>query len=126
MNNNHLIQCKKVILNNKKYNGYIQLTLADKLYLRCLSRKVKKDKGINNITFEEFVLLCKHMKKEVLLVVKDNHCTRIVNLLNFDTNTLRYMMINILRDIEDKKKFTNIHLDITDDPWWNDPYYTKD
>ncbi len=30
------------------------------------------------------------------------------------------------RDIEDKKKFTNIHLDITDDPWWNDPYYTRD
>ncbi len=106
MNSRLIQQCKHAMLSNKSVERDIRLSLSDKCQLKRISKKLRNNPmELENLSFEEFVLLCKHMKKEVLLVVKDNHCTRIVNLLNFNTNTLRYMMINILRDIEDKNEY---------------------
>ena len=55
MNVRILRQFKKVINNNKKVDEYIKLTLADKLHMRKLSREIRKNHGINEITFEDFV-----------------------------------------------------------------------
>ena len=95
-------QCKHAILSNKSVERDIKLSLSDRCQLKRISKKLRHNHmELENLSFEEYVLLCKHMKKEVLLVVKNKHCTRIINLLNFNVNTLRYMMINILREIED-------------------------
>ena len=100
MNNNHIIQCKRVILNNKKYKGYIHLSLADKLYLRSLSKKLKKEGNINNITFEEFVLLCKHHKKSATLRLESNYSTSFIDILKFDHSTLHLSLNKILDEIK--------------------------
>lgn len=106
MNSKLIQQCKHAIISNKSVERDIKLSLSDKCQLKRVSKKLRHNHmELENLTFEEFVLLCKHMKKEVLLEVKDKHCTRIVNLLNFNTNTLRYMLINILRDIEDRNDY---------------------
>lgn len=111
MNNNHLIQCKKVILNNKKYNGYIPLTFADKLYLRSLSKKIKKDGKIDNISFEEFVLLCKYHKKRAVLRLESNYSTSFIDILNFNQHTLHIAIMKVLHEIKlhhDDNKYNNI------------------
>lgn len=111
MNNNHIIQCKRVILNNKKYKGYIHLSLADKLYLRSLSKKLKKEGNINNITFEEFVLLCKHHKKSATLRLESNYSTSFIDILKFDHSTLHLSLNKILDEIKlhhDENKYNNI------------------
>jgi hypothetical protein len=111
MNNNHIIQCKKVILNNKKYKGYVQLSLADKLYLRSLTKKLKKEGNINNISFEEFVLLCKYHKKTAILRLESNYSTSFIDILKFDHNTLYLSIQKVLDEIKlhhDENKYNNI------------------
>ena len=111
MNNNHIIQCKKVILNNKKYKGYIQLTLADKLYLKSLTKKLKKEGNINNISFEEFVLLCKYHKKIAILRLESNYSTSFIDILKFDHSTLYLSIQKVLDEIKlhhDENKYNNI------------------
>lgn len=111
MNSDHIIQCKRVILNNKKYKGYVQLSLADKLYLRSLSKKLKKEGNINNITFEEFVLLCKHHKKMATLRLESHYSTSFIDILKFDHNTLHLSIKKVLDEIklhQDENKYNNI------------------
>ena len=114
MNDKLIIQCKKALIFNKTVERDIKLSLSDKCQLKRISKKLRHNNmELENLSFEEFVLLCKHMKKEVLLDVKDNYATRIINLLNFNMGTLRYMIINMLHDIEDKNdynKYPNINV----------------
>jgi hypothetical protein len=106
MNSRLIQQAKHAILSNKSVERDIKLSLSDKCQLKRISKKLRNNHNeIENLSFEEFVLLCKHMKKETILIVKSKHCTRVVNLLNFNINTLRYMMINILREIEDYNEY---------------------
>ena len=83
MNHDQLIQCKRVIINNKKSHKFIELTLADKMYLILLSKRLKKEKNINSITFEEFALLCKHHKTVANLRVESKYSTTFIDILQF-------------------------------------------
>lgn len=100
MNHEQLIQCKKVILNNKKSNKFVKLTLADKLYLVILSKRLKKENNINNLTFEEFVLLCKHHKTKAILRVESKYSTIFIDILQFDEHTLHSVLYKIINEIE--------------------------
>lgn len=100
MNNKYMTQCKKVILNNKKSNRYVQLTIADKIQLIMLSRKIKKYGNINNITFEEFVLLCKHHKTSGELRIESKYSTTFINILTINQTTLYKLVIKLLHDIK--------------------------
>lgn len=111
MKHDYIIQCKRVILNNKKYNKFIQLTLADKLYLIKLSKKLKKDKNMESITFEEFVLLCKHLKKTTVLRVESKYSTSFIDILQFNTTTLHSVLFKIVNEIElynEEDKYNNL------------------
>lgn len=115
MNVRILRQFKKVINNNKKVDEYIKLTLADKLHMRKLSREIRKNHGINEITFEDFVLLCKFQKIKATLRIEDRYATRFINLLHFDTYTLNDIIHNCINDIyehgdEDDYKCINLEL----------------
>lgn len=101
MNSRYITQCKRVILNNKKSNRYVQLTLADKFQLVILSRKIKKEGNINNITFEEFVLLCKHHKTTCNLRIESKYSTTFIDILTIDQTTLYKLVIRILHDIKE-------------------------
>lgn len=111
MNHDQLIQCKRVILNNKKSSRFVKLTLADKLYLIKLSRRIKKDGSIDSITFEEFTLLCKHHRKNSTLRVESKYSTSFINILQFDMHTLHILLYKIINEIElykDTDKYDNI------------------
>lgn len=111
MKQKYLIQCKRVIMNNKKYNKFIKFTLADKLYLIRLSKKLKKDKNMESITFEEFILLCRHLKKATTLRVESIYSTSFIDILQFNTTTLHSVLFKIVNEIElynDKDKYNNL------------------
>lgn len=117
MNAKILRQCKKVILTNNKTDRDIKLSLSDKCYLRKLSKNIKSNGNIDDITFEEFVLLCKHHKIKATLKIEDGCATRFYDLLNFDNNTLRSIMEKCTNDILANKEQSNIQLIYN--------YYTK-
>ena len=100
MKHEYLIQCKRIIINGKKSKKFINLTLADKLYLMRLSKKLKKEGNINNMSFEEFTLLCKHHKKVAILRVESAHSTSFIDLLTFNTCTLHTLLFKLVHEIE--------------------------
>lgn len=111
MNHEQLIQCKKVILNNKKSDKFVNLTLADKLYLILLSKRLKKDNNINNLTFEEFALLCKHHKTKANLRIESKYSTSFIDILQFNEHTLYSVLYKIINEIElynEEDKYNNI------------------
>jgi DNA-binding Xre family transcriptional regulator len=100
-----------VILNNKKSSRFVKLTLADKLYLIKLSKRIKKDGSIDSITFEEFTLLCKHHRKNSTLRVESKYSTSFINILQFDMHTLHILLYKIINEIElykETDKYNNI------------------
>ena len=114
MNKKYIIQCKKAILSSKTIERDIKLSLSDKCQLRRVTKKLRKSMRIEELSFEEFTLLCKHMKKEVVLIIESNYSTRIIKLLDFNINTLRYTLICILHDIEKNNDYDGfIGLDIS-------------
>ena len=111
MNHEHLIQCKRVIMYNKKSDRFVSLTLADKMYLIRLTKRLKKEGNINNLSFEEFALLCKHHKKSSMIKLESNYSTSFINILQFDMHTLHSAMYKIINEIElynDEDKYDNI------------------
>jgi hypothetical protein len=113
MKHEYLIQCKRVIISGKKSNKFIKLTLADKLYLMRLSRKLKKEGNIDSMSFEEFTLLCKHHKKAAMLRVESAHSTSFIDLLTFNAYTLHTMLFKLIHEIELYKE-ENKYEDIED------------
>jgi hypothetical protein len=114
MNKEHIIQCKKAILGAKTSERDIKLSLSDKCQLRRITKKLRKQMKIEELSFEEFTLLCKHMKKDVLLFVESDYSTKIIRLLEFNINTLRYTLITLLHDIEINNDYNKYpKLDIT-------------
>lgn len=114
MNDRLLYQCKHALMTNKTVERDIKLSLSDKCQLKRISKKIRNDHGgFENLSFEEYALLCKHLKKDVLLEVKDKYVTRIITLLNFNANTLRYILISMLHDIEDKNDCNIYDFDVT-------------
>lgn len=107
MNHEQLIQCKRVILNNKKSSKFIKLTLADKMYLILLSKRLKKEKNINGLTFEEFVLLCKHHKTVANIRVESKYSTSFIDILQFNEHTLHSVLYKIINEIELYKEEDN-------------------
>ena len=99
MNVNILRQFKKVINNNKRVDEYVKLTLADKLYMRKLSRHIRKNHGINEITFEDFVLICKFQKIKATMRLEDRYATKFINLLHFNQYTLNDILYKCIDDI---------------------------
>lgn len=107
MKHKYLIQCKKVIINNKKTNKHIKLTLADKMALYILSKKLKKEKNLENLTFEEFVLLCKHNKTTAMLRLESKYSTVFIDILTFNHFTLHDVIVKSINDIECKNDENN-------------------
>ena len=116
MNHKLIIQCKKVILNNKRNkNYYVKFNLADRLYFRHLNRKIKKDGNIDDISFEDFVLLCKHHKIVSHLKVDGRYSVKFVSLLDFDCNTLYRIINDELYQIifnKDTDKYSNVDINL--------------
>lgn len=110
-----LIQFKKVINNNKKVNEYVRLTLADKLRMRKLSKEIRQNQGINKISFEDFVLICKFQKIKAYLRVEDKYVTKFIDILQFDAYTLKdtiYKCIENIYEHGDENNYKNINLDL--------------
>ena len=110
MKHEHLIQCKRAILNNKKSNKFVRLTLADKMYLIKLTKRLKKE-GIDSLSFEEFTLLGKHHKRTSMLRIESKHSTSFIDLLQFDSHTLHSALFKLINEIElynDLDKYNNI------------------
>ena len=113
MNVNILRQFKKVINNNKRVDEYVKLTLADKLYMRKLSKHIRKNHGINEITFEDFVLICKFQKIKATMRLEDRYTTKFINLLHFNQYTLNDILYKCIDDIYkhgDVEDYKNIDL----------------
>ena len=113
MNDIILRQFKKVINNNKRVDDYIRLTLADKLYMKKLSRHIRKNHGINEITFEDFVLICKFQKIKATMRIEDRYTTKFINLLHFNQYTLNDILYKCIDDIYehgDVEGYKNIDL----------------
>ena len=111
MKHEYLIQCKRVILNSKKCSKFIKLTLADRLYLIRLSKRLKKEGNIDNLSFEEFTLLCKHHKKIANLRVESKHSTSFIDVLQFNEHTLHQVLYKIINEIElynEEDKYNNM------------------
>ena len=100
MKHEYLIQCKRIVISGKKSNKFIKLTLADKLYLMRLSKRLKKEGNIDSMSFEEFTLLCKYHKKAAILRIESAHSTSFIDLLTFDTTTLHTMLFKLINEIE--------------------------
>lgn len=107
MKREYLIQCKKVIINNKKSNKNIKLTLADKMALYILSKKLKKERNLDDLSFEEFVLLCKHNKTNAVLRLESKYSTMFIDILTFNHLTLYNTIIKAVHDIELKHEEGN-------------------
>lgn len=108
-----LRQCKKVILENNKSERDIKLSLSDRCHMRKLSKRIKEDGNIDNITFEEFVLLCKQYKIKADIKIENGYVTRFYNLLEFDMYTLNYILTKCIEDIQennDIEKYPNINI----------------
>ena len=111
MNHEHLIQCKRVIVNNKKSNKFVSLTLADRMYLIKLSKRIKKEGNLDNLTLEEFMLLFKHHNKNAMLRIETKYSTTFIDVLQFDMHTLHTSLYKIINEIELYKetyKYNNI------------------
>lgn len=111
MNHNHIIQCKRVILHNKKTDKFIKLTMADRLYLILISKKLKRERVIDCLTFEEFTLLCKQHKKMANLRIESKYSTSFIDILQFNEHTLHGALYKIINEIElykDEDKYNNI------------------
>ena len=111
MNHEHLIQCKRVIVNNKKSKKFVDLTLADRMYLIKLSKRIKKEGNLDNLTLEEFMLLFKHHKKSAVLRIESKHSTTFIDVLQFNMHTLHTSLYKILHEIElykETDKYNNI------------------
>lgn len=111
MKHEYLIQCKRVILNSKKCSKFIKLTLADRLYLIRLSKRLKKEGNIDNLSFEEFTLLCKHHKTVAVLRVESKYSTSFIDVLQFNTTTLHTILCKIINEIElykDENKYEDM------------------
>lgn len=114
MNQKIVTQCKKAIIANKKAERDIKLSLSDKYQLKRLTKRLRCELTIDNITFEEFVLLCKSTKLNVVLMVESEYVVRVLDLLDFDIFTLRKTLEGIINDIinnkdEYKYKMINFH-----------------
>ena len=114
MNQKIITQCKKAIITNKKAERDIKLSLSDKCQLKRLTKRLRGELAIDNITFEEFVLLCKSTKLNVILMVESEYVVRVLDLLDFDIFTLRKTLEGIMDDIinnkdEYKYKMINFH-----------------
>ena len=99
MNGKILRQCKKTILENKRLERDIKLSLSDKCHMRKLSKQIKSNGNIDNITFEEYVLLCKYYKIKSTLKIENGYVTRFYDLLQFDMNTLSNILSKCIADI---------------------------
>lgn len=111
MNHEHLIQCKRVIVNNKKSNKFVDLTLADRMYLIKLSKRIKKEGNLDNLTLEEFMLLFKHHNKKAVLRIETKHSTTFIDVLQFNMHTLHISLYKIINEIElykETDKYNNI------------------
>jgi hypothetical protein len=111
MNHEHLIQCKRVIVNNKKSNKFTSFTLADRMYLIRLSKRIKKEGNLDNLTLEEFILLFKHHNKNAMLRIETKHSTTFIDVLQFDMHTLHTSLYKIINEIElykETDKYNNI------------------
>jgi hypothetical protein len=100
MNHNHILQCKRVIVNNPKTTKHIKLTLADKMALYVLSKRLKKENNMESITFEEFVLLCKHHKIKANLRIESKYSTSFIDVLSFNSHTIYNLIVKLVKDIE--------------------------
>ena len=94
-----LNQIKRVIMANKTVERDISLSLSQKRQLKKLSKRIRNNKGIDDITFDEFILICKYTKLKAELIIYNGHVTRIVDILSFNELTLKNILNNIIRDI---------------------------
>lgn len=99
MDNRVLRQFKHVIVHNKRVDEDIKLTLADKIHMKKLSKTMRKTNNINEISFEDFVLLCKFQKIKATIRLKDEYATRFINVLQFNQYTLNDALFNCVDDI---------------------------
>ena len=105
MNHEHLIQCKRVIVHNKKSNKFTSFTLADRMYLIRLSKRIKKEGNLDSLTLEEFILLFKHHNKNAMLRIETKHSTTFIDVLQFDMHTLHTSLYKIINEIAEKQGF---------------------
>ena len=113
MNNRTLIQCKRAIITNKSVDGKVKLSLFEKQKLRNLTKELRSNNIMDNLSFEEFVLLYKLFGLNVLLNIKSEYRTKIINLLHFSDEALKVTLLKSIEDIllnEDSNKFPNIDL----------------
>lgn len=98
MNKKYSKQCMNAISDGSKVERDIKLSLSDNFKLKSITNRIRNDKSMRDITFEEFVLLCKYNRIDVKLCVTiiGFKTTLIDSVLDFTKYTLRNTMYKII------------------------------
>lgn len=99
MNNMILAQCKKAILTNRTTNKENRLSIYEKQKLKKLTKTIRKNNNLNNITFEDFVLLYKSTNLDVMLTIKTVYKTKLISLSQFNNETLKIILLKSIGEI---------------------------
>lgn len=101
MNKKYSKQCMNAMIDGTKVERDIKLSLSNNFKLKSITEKVRRTKSMQDLKFEEFVLLCKYNKINVRMYVTipGYKITIIDSLLEFDKYTLvgtMYKVINAM------------------------------
>ena len=116
MNKKYSKQCMNAMIDGTKVERDIKLSLSDNFKLKSITEKVRRTKSMQDIKFEEFVLLCKYNKVNVRMYVTipGYKITIIDSLLEFDKYTLvgtMYKVINamgVTGEVEVEGRFVDL------------------
>lgn len=116
MNKKYSKQCMNAMIDGTKVERDIKLSLSDNFKLKSITEKVRRTKSMQDIKFEEFVLLCKYNKVNVRMYVTipGYKITIIDSLLEFDNYTLvgtMYKVINamgVTGEVEVEGRFVDL------------------
>lgn len=116
MNKKYSKQCMNAMIDGTKVERDIKLSLSDNFKLKSITEKVRRTKSMQDLKFEEFVLLCKYNKINVRMYVTipGYKITIIDSLLEFDKYTLvgtMYKVINamgVTGEVEVDRRFVDL------------------
>lgn len=116
MNKKYSKQCMNAMIDGTKVERDIKLSLSDNFKLKSITEKVRRTKSMQDIKFEEFVLLCKYNKVNVRMYVTipGYKITIIDSLIEFDKYTLvgtMYKVINamgVTGEVEVEGRFVDL------------------
>lgn len=103
MDRKYAIQCLTAIREGSKMERDIKLSLSENIRLKKVSRILRESKNFTNISFEDFVLICKLHKinSRLYITVPGYSKTYITDILDFDDYTLKGIFYKVLNTYDE-------------------------